>query len=323
MNLLLLCTYPVQNASHGGQLRVKNIADEYRRAGLNVQVAGVLGSRAYHAEDGFVEYPGNHSFHAYLKNPFLMEDFGISKVFSEVGGIWYERLRKKIKAIPDIIHVEQPWLMPFAFLMANSLSRFPKLIYGSQNIEHRLKKEIVQSYFGSDAAAEAEKLILQCEINAMTNADGVVGVSQNDVDWIKANCNTPVCLAPNGVQAWSVSPEGRTEAAALTGGSKYALYCASAHPPNIQGFFEIFGGGFGSLNPRQRLVIAGGAGPAIMQDPRLSESAKLSERVIAPGLVPQSCLNGLLEEAQCIVLPLTQGEQISKLRRHFGLGNMC
>lgn len=61
------------------------------------------------------------------------------------------------------------------------------------------------------------------------------------------------------------------------------------------------------MNPRQRLVIAGGAGPAIMQDPRLSESAKLSERVIAPGLVPQSCLNGLLEEAQCIVLPLTQG----------------
>lgn len=87
----------------------------------------------------------------------------------------------------------------------------------------------------------------------------------------------------------------------------YALYCASAHPPNMTGFFDIFGGGFGSLKPDEKLIVAGGAGWAIAGDVRIHQSPKLAEKVVVAGLVSQSCLDGLLDGAHCIVLPLTQG----------------
>jgi len=117
----------------------------------------------------------------------------------------------------------------------------------------------------------------------------------------------PVIVAPNGVSPWHSSESSHREAREITRGCRYALYCASAHPPNMTGFFEIFGGGFGSLKPNERLVIAGGAGGAIVHDGRIHKSAKLAERVVAAGVVSSSCLAGLLDGASCIVLPLTSG----------------
>jgi glycosyltransferase involved in cell wall biosynthesis len=114
-------------------------------------------------------------------------------------------------------------------------------------------------------------------------------------------------LAPNGVKPWQLTEDGRKESVTITNGYMYALYCASAHPPNMTGFFNMFSGGFGSLKPDEKLVVAGGAGPAIAGDVRVHQSAKLAERVVVAGLVSQSCLEGLLDGANCIVLPLTQG----------------
>ena len=75
----------------------------------------------------------------------------------------------------------------------------------------------------------------------------------------------------------------------------------------MTGFFELFGGGFGSLKPDEKLVVAGGASYAIAGDPRVHRSAKLAERTTVAGMVSQACLEGLLDQASCIVLPITQG----------------
>jgi len=160
---------------------------------------------------------------------------------------------------------------------------------------------------GCGPARAAAALIEQCELAAIARADAIVCVSEHDRAWLQARTSQPVVLAPNGVRPWQSSPVGRQQAQAITAGLPYALYCASAHPPNMNGFFEIFGGGFGSLKPDQRLVVAGGAGTCIAQDPRLQQSALLAQRTLAPGVVSQACLEGLLDGAHCIVLPLTQG----------------
>src|SRR5690606_28273039 len=97
------------------------------------------------------------------------------------------------------------------------------------------------------------------------------------------------------------------EAERITQGYGYALFCASAHPPNMTGFFNMLGGGFGSLKPDERLIVAGGAGPEIIKDNRLKPSSKLAERLVVTGLVSQSCLAGLIDGATSIILPITQG----------------
>lgn len=306
MNILILCTYPIASPKHGGQLRVRHIADAYMSAGHRVQVVGVLGSSSYEQEAGFLPYPPQVQLTRVIANTFLMEDYALSQLFQED-----EQSRRNLAYLieiqPDIIHVEQPWLFGFAMHYAATLKNRPKLIYGSQNTEWRLKRDIVASYQGDATAQQCADLVQRVELQAVTQADAIVCVSQADADWLATNTSQPIILAPNGVKAWQSTPAGRKEAQAISQGHRYALFCASAHPPNMTGFFELFSDGFGSLKPDEKLVVAGGASLAIAGDPRVHRSAKLAERTTTAGMVSQACLEGLLDQASCIVLPITQG----------------
>lgn len=306
MNILVLCTYPIKNPKHGGQLRVRNIVDAYIAAGHKVEVVGVLGSDQYDAEEGFLPYPTSDELRSVISNPFLMEDYAIGCLFADRDK-HYARLASTISIRPDVIQIEHPWLFAFAKRYVDSCQIDSKIVYSSHNIEWRLKKTILASYLDKDVALQYADLIERIEINAIAGANVVACVSAHDVDWVKSQTDKTVVLAPNGVKAWQASEIGCKEAVKIINGYRYALYCASAHPPNMTGFFDMFGGGFGSLKPDERLVVAGGAGWAIAGDSRVHQSPKLAEKVVVAGMVSQPCLEGLLEGAHCIVLPLTQG----------------
>jgi hypothetical protein len=306
MNILILCTYPIADPKHGGQLRVRHIADAYMLAGHDVQVVGVLGSGSYEQEAGFLPYPSQEQLTRAIANTFLMEDYALGQLFQEDAQCRRD-LESLIKIQPDIIHIEQPWLFAFAMQYAATLKKRPQLIYGSQNIEWRLKRDIVSSYLGPALAEHCADLVKSVELQAVTQAEAIISVSQADTNWLARNTDRPIILAPNGVKAWKATPVGQQEALTINQGLHYALFCASAHPPNMSGFFELFGGGFGSLKPDEKLIIAGGASYAIGGDPRVHRSAKLAERTILAGFVSQTCLEGLLDQANCIVLPIIQG----------------
>ena len=306
MNILTLCTYPIANPKHGGQLRVRNIVDAYRKAGHHVEVIGVLGSESYEPELGFLSFPGSDCLATAIPNPFLMEDYAIGRLFSD-GGTYYDRLASLIRTKPDVVHVEHPWLYAFAKRFVEKSAPAARIFYSSHNVEWRLKQEILLSYFDSSIATQYAELIKEIELAAIADADVVVCVSESDAEWVKSQADKHVVVAPNGVRAWQTIDDGHKQAANITQGFRYALYCASAHPPNMTGFFQMFGAGFGSLKPDEKLVVAGGAGWAIAGDVRVHQSAKLAEKVVVAGMVSQPCLEGLLDGATCIVLPLTQG----------------
>jgi hypothetical protein len=306
MKILTLCTYPIKNPSHGGQLRVRNIVDTYRFAGHSVEVVGVLGSDQYDSEEGFLPFPGVAILSCAYPNPFLMEDYAIGQLYA-TDDAFYRRLSSVIQNSPDVIHVEQPWLFPFATRYRAERAPAAKIVYGSQNVEGSLKRGILASYLGDETTQCGAALIEEMELRAIHDAHAIICVSESDAIWIGKHTEKPVVLAPNGVKPWQSTEDGRKEAAAIIDGYAYALYCASAHPPNMTGFFDMFGGGFGSLRPDEKLIVAGGAGWAIAGDVRIHQSPKLAEKVVVAGLVSQSCLEGLLDGAYCIVLPLTQG----------------
>jgi len=307
LNILILCTYPIDTPRHGGQIRVKKIVDYYRQAGFQVEVAGVLGSASYPASVGFDPSPSINELAKILDNPFLMEDVAIAKLY-KANDKYFSSLAKQIKQVPDVIHVEQPWLFGFAQrYIKEKLNNRSKLIYGSQNIEYQLKASILKTYFITDEVTQREKQVKQLEMHAITEADGIVCVSQHDLEWLTQQTQTSVVLAPNGVSEWNVTEQSIDEANQITKHQKFALFCASGHPPNVKGFFDLFGDGFGAMNHNEKIVIAGSAGYAIEGDERVHQSAKLAARVAIAGLVSDSCLSGLLHTAHCIVLPITQG----------------
>ena len=307
LDILVLCTYPIDTPRHGGQIRVSKIVNHYRQAGFQVEVVGVLGSDNYPVSAGFEPSPPIGELAKILENPFLMEDVAISQLY-ESHDQYFSNLAKQIKKVPGLIHVEQPWLFGFAQrYIKEKLSHRCRLIYGSQNIEYQLKAAILKSYFTVEQVVQCEQQVKQLEMRAVTEADGVVCVSQHDLEWLRRYTQKPIVLAPNGVSEWQVTEQGIDEANQVTCHQKFALFCASGHPPNVKGFFDLFGGGFGAMNNSETIVIAGGASTAIGSGDRVHQSAKLAARITLAGLVSDSCLSGLLHTAHCIVLPITQG----------------
>lgn len=307
MKILFLCTYPISQACHGGQLRVKNIVDMYRKYGYDVKVIGVLGSDSYPREEGFLSFPGYKALNSVYPSSFLMEDYAIGELLCN-NTCFFNELSKLVDRDADIIHVEQPWLFKFIKKVIDSVENWsPKLIYGSQNIEFQLKEKILSCYKDKDEVLRASELIKNLEIYAVENSDLVIYVSESDGKVLNSFKPKSSVLASNGVADWVHSKSQNNLANAMTKNRKFALYCASGHPPNVTGFFHMFSGGFGSLTPEQRLIIVGGAGNAIGGDPRVHESAKLAERIDIAGIVSNEMLHGLIDTAHCIILPLTQG----------------
>lgn len=306
MNILILAIYPLDQPRHGGQLRARHIADTYRAAGFEVEVAGVLSGDAYPRTPGFVACPPESQLATMHPNSALMVDYAIGAIFA-ADDASFAQLAAQILSRPDVIQVEHPWLWVFAVRYAASLGAHrPRLVYSSHNVEHDIKRLIFAAH-GDRSAAHAVEVVRNMEITAVRGADAVICVSESDASWASAYATCPVLVASNGVAPWQSSPAGRQQALAITSQFAFALFCCSAHIPNMEGFFELFGGGFGSLGPHQRLVVVGSAGECILRAPRFQQSARLPERTLIAGVVEPECLAALLDSAHCIVLPVTQG----------------
>ena len=307
MRILLLSTYPAADPRHGGQHRLNQIAAMLAGGGHDVHLRGVLGSSSYPSRSGYIGFPGRGALERYIADPTLMEDWAIGRYAADPQG-GYQKLSRLCDPGYDVIFCEQPWLFEFAYRRFSKARRKPAFIYGSQNIEQQLKLQIAEQYLSRVAAERAGELVAQTEHFAIANADMIVAVSDHDRYWLESEAPaTPVVVASNGVSDRRATLTDVEQSNAITEGRKFALYCASSHPPNIEGFYEMFGNGVGCFAPGDRLVIAGGAGPSIIADKRFSRASGLTAKVIAAGQVTESQLRGLLTTAHLIVLPITTG----------------
>ncbi|MFJ1269610.1 glycosyltransferase [Legionella lytica] len=308
MNILFLCIYPINVPLHGGQHRASNIVKTYKGLGHSVKVVGVLGSSLYPAEEGFEPSPPTIEYLSYINDSSLMEDWALSWLFSK-NDTYFHALRKRIIETPDVIQIEQPWLFPFALRLRNEgyIPKCTKLLYSSQNIEFQLKHQIVKQFRGSNTADKYSELVKNMELSAFSNADAITAVSKQDKEVIEQYCDTPVVVAANGVAAWTTGRSDIDDANHYVRNQRYALFCGSAHPPNIKGFFDIFSGGVGCFLPDQKLVLVGGASDFIVNNQEFGRSAGLQKCVVSAGAIKQNVLHGLLECAHCIILPITEG----------------
>ncbi|KTS79889.1 hypothetical protein NS274_00965 [Pseudomonas oryzihabitans] len=306
MNVLLLATYPAEPALHGGQLRLRALQRAYMAAGCKVQVAGVLGGDHYSSSPGFCPYPGRDAFETLIDNSFLMEDWCLGKLFAS-STHHYESLKARISFRPDVVHVEQPWLLKFAERYLTDTGNQASLIYGSQNIEYQLKGSILGNYFDQAHVARCKELVREAEIYALQRADLCCCVSREDIAHSQMLVTRSYILAANGVEPWNASLADIEAANKFSSHAPFALFCASAHPPNVKGFEDMLSGGFGALAPHERIVLAGSATESIMKSPAVSQSLSLRRKLVPAGILPRSTLEGLLTTARAIVLPITQG----------------
>jgi len=148
------------------------------------------------------------------------------------------------------------------------------------------------------------------EIATCTEADLVFAVCESDKLALARYREREITLAPNGVAPWQASESDyeKWKAAFDADVSRFALYVASAHPPNVVHFFDVFNHALGFLAPNEAISVAGGASAAIerMVDGQRYESLNRS-RLRFLGNVDATDLAAIKRLAHAFVLPILEG----------------
>lgn len=257
--ILFLSTYPLKNPRHGGQIRLSNLVAVFKKAGWETYHAAACDEDAYasHQLDNLDFLFPKDSPHRLFKNhqvPFISDL--TSGVFAAESPHVAQQLLKKLPQDLDVIHVEQPWLFQFAKKIKTMISGNSKIVYGSQNLENKLKKEIFGIYSLVDNLGIINE-IESIEKEAAQEADFVVAVSQQEADALKDWGARQVTLARNGGYPPKPSQEKLKEWRAKLPPAPFAFYVASAHPPNFSAWLELLGPTLGYIPPDSKLVVAG------------------------------------------------------------------
>lgn len=310
-NILILGSYPCQTPLHGGQIRLAEIAAAYRRTGAHVRLCSVFDDSAY------ANQPRGRHDHVYPRqSPYrhwngqaipLIDDLTAGNYAAQDPDA-YHTLTRHLPQPPDILHLEQPWLLPLVLRWRREgRLKGTRLIYGSQNLEAPLKAAILKQYGIAQADAIAGD-IAELEHQACREADLVLAVSATDQQALQAHSARPVLLAANGIAPWQAGEAALIRWRAQLPATKFALFVGSAHPPNISGFFDMCGDALGFLPPDTRLVVAGSVGPQLLQHPRFQRWLPLNQsRLQVLGLIDDAALAAVKTLAHLFVLPITEG----------------
>lgn len=269
INILLLSTYPFRKPRHGGQIRLSEITRIYRRRGFIVYPIAIYESEIYCHDDTNptdIPFPPSSQFrrHRGRTVPFINDLVTGKFAASEEGAFW--SILRCLPARIDVIHIEQPWLLPLAQRLLSELSacRHACLVYGSQNIEAVLKKSIFESY-GMNEFGDVLQEIDALERTAANESDLAFAVTHYDKTALENFGAQNVVLAPNGVSPWLAAERRLEYWRSRLPKAPWVLFIASAHPPNFTGFVQSVGDSLACIPPNSRLIVVGTVGEHIFR----------------------------------------------------------
>lgn len=312
--ILLLSTYPIKKPQHGGQKRTEAIYLAYRRNFKEVRHSAVF-SRASYSDYDNDDIALSKKSEALVASSPLTGDIVCGEAIYK-DAIVKSKMSQLLKEFnPDVIHVEQPF--PFIGLepLLEELNMFPKIVFGSQNIEAPMKKEILE---GVNIPLEIiEKITAQIhelELSFSRKSDLVVACTKKDLAvHIKMGANNTT-LASNGVSASMSSPGAKaywTKKIGAMGVNNTILFVGSAHPPNWTGYLQMVGKGLGFVPYDARIVAVGSISDyferEIKKDTPNIEDATFWLRAFSTGRISEDRLVALIEIGDVIILPITEG----------------
>ena len=309
--VLLLSTYPITMPRHGGQIRTSNIAKVYTDKGWQVESMAVYepeGCKGEIVGPRDIPFLSTSAYRKYKARDVPLINDLLTGSFATAGDGGFPSIQKKLPKRIDAIHVEQPWLWPLA-CKVKELHDFKDicLVYGSQNIEAPLKREILENYEVTDiddVIAEIEEL----EHQAARDADFTIAVTQSDLDTlIKWGAKRPL-LACNGIAPWFASQKTISHWQGRLPKAPWILYVASAHPPNFTGFIQCIGNSLGCIPPDSRLVVAGSVCDHLYEQLALTRWNSLNlSRLELLGVLTDDDLAAVKNLAHAFLLPIPHG----------------
>lgn len=318
MRLLQLTTYPLKNPRHGGQLRCAAIRECYRALGFEVETVAVVHEGAYRGERerNDIALPSELPHWNPRLPRFADVQAGDCLVGSAQAFAGFDALLARLR--PQAIQLEQPWLYPavkrwFEQQAFDERCR-PWLIYSSQNIEWKLKRDEVATDVAEATAyvrevgrvealerelVRAADLVVACTDEELAELRAMAGDAAGPRAWVTAH---------NAIAPFTPDPARVAAMKQRLGLERYPLFVGSAHPPNVEGFWRMLAPSLAFLRPDEKIVVAGGVGHMLRQHPLYAAWSGINEpRLAILGEVERDDLVALLDGAAAILLPITTG----------------
>ena len=311
--VLLLSTYPAITPRHGGQVRLSNIADSYAKAGFQVEHMAIYEPEGYNSQPRGkrdIPFPSNSPYRKFRGKVVPLINDLLSGAFAAAEDGCFTDVCNRLPAQINAIHVEQPWLWPLAVKIRKQPAfKNASLIYGSQNIEAPLKTEILETYnVDKSDIQNIEAEICHLEKSASKEADITIAVTTSDLQILTQWGAKKAILASNGIAPWKASVESLAQWEQRLPKAPWALYIASAHPPNFTGFAQCFGNSLACIPPDTRLVVAGSVCDHLYQQLAQSQWNQLNtSRIELLGVLSDEDLAAVKTLAHAFVLPIPHG----------------
>lgn len=318
LRALVISTYPTRTAVHGGQLRSQALRGAYDLAFTHVRTVGIYDFDLYSlSEIGEFDISLPPDVVSQIRTYPFLEQFMVANAIERNEEV-REGLISRIRDLkPDVMIYEHPYLFRSVSSVLSEIGLEPTIIYSSHNDESELLQSIISSV---DLDAEGNSFAMSCiealktiEEEIATAASGVISVSNYEGTKLKQLGAKNVLVVPNSMNPSRLPSKITPSQFSLFENqlnAPYALFVGSDHLPNVSGFLEMVGHRLGFLPPETKIVIAGGAGNAILrQIERLNDkySGFLLGRLVILGRVSDELLALLLNQATCLILPMVGG----------------
>lgn len=316
--IVQLTTYPLKSPRHGGQLRCAAIRACYRGLGFEVATIAAIHGTDYRPADlegDDLVLPADHPAFDPRLARFIDLQSG-ELIANDDGAIWRTFARTLDRLAPDAIALEQPWLYPAARrwidARAASGATTPRLVYSSQNIEWKLKRDESPGNTLEALHHEAVARVERLERDAVRHADLVVACTDEELAELRAMDDAPSSrtwvVAHNAIAPFEADPRQVADVRRRLGLDRYALFVGSAHPPNADGFWRMLAPSLAFLRPDERIVVVGGVVGYLRQHRTYRAWPAIDEpRLVTPGEIERADLVALLGGANVILLPITTG----------------
>ena len=305
--ILVVAPYPVKNPMHGGQKRVQALLARYREISNEVSFVAVYLDKSYgDAYKTDIAIFNDAIYKQLSANPELT-DIVTGLALSEVEDVKLAFISVLKKKRPDVIHVEQPYMVESVAAILKEINMNSLIIFGSQNVEFEMKRGIFKSLIPKDTLSELVKKTRSIEKKAVQLADVVVAVSTYDLEALTKGFKFKPCFViPNGIEKPSSNVPKTNEWAEFKKKENIetlATFVGSAHPPNYLGFITLLAEA--QIPPEARIVVAGGMSTYIRE--RYKDEAKFETRVAVVGVLSRNSLQALIHESDIILLPILNG----------------
>lgn len=312
--ILVVSTYPIKNPKHGGQKRTAAIFNAYKQKFAQAKHSAVF-FKGFYSDFDEDDIPlGKNGQDQVMRSPYTGDIIAGKAIIDD------PKVKNRFSKIltsfnPDIIHIEQPYPYLGIKPLLKELRLNPKIIFGSQNIEAPMKREILESAgLSSDHIANAEGIIEKLERSFSLESDLVVACTQGDLKAHEKLGARKIVLAQNGIDKSTTNAQSLNYWRNIFDKNnikKTVLFIGSAHPPNWTGFKDMVSLGLGFLPLDSRIVVVGSISDfferEVDQNSLNMENATFWLRAISAGRVNEQFLGALIQLSNVILLPITEG----------------